>query len=272
MTGVHWWHSKNKVLLTRWAIALFFVILLIYASGCLAGLFCAVFILKTLRLKCCWGFIKCSSAFEHTATVFEGFLVFFVFIFVWFLFQFVSFFLKWFQSFVHSSRWVPWPSSKSSSSSSSLKQLAVPAPAPPPPPPPLPPPTPQPRWHHQETMQLPRHHPRERRLLLLLEPLPQQGPARRKTKVCILSSFTITFWNPWTLPGVMGALHCWTLHQLSPPLMVMGKGLGRGKANPSTLSNVVRPFLSLSAPSSTLNGTLELEDGLSSLWSYKEWW
>ena len=73
--------------------------------------------------------------------------------------------------------------------------------------------------------------------------------------------FTITITNHLTPLGVVGTLHCRTLHQLSPTLTVMGKGLGRGKALPGPLSNVVCPFLSLPAASSPiLNRTLE--DGL----------
>ena len=71
----------------------------------------------------------------------------------------------------------------------------------------------------------------------------------------------ITISNPLTLPRVERALRCRTLHQLSAPLTVLGKGLGRCKALPCPLSDVVRPFLSLYyLYSSTLNGTVE--DGL----------
>ena len=43
----------------------------------------------------------------------------------------------------------------------------------------------------------------------------------------------------------MGVLHCWKLHQLSPPLMVMGKGLGCGKTALSTQQSC--PSISFSA-------------------------
>ena len=64
-----------------------------------------------------------------------------------------------------------------------------------------------------------------------------------------------------TSDGHGQGLGSWQSSSLSPPLMVMGKGLGRGKALPCPHSNVVHPFLSLPAPSSsTLNSALE--DGL----------
>ena len=57
-------------------------------------------------------------------------------------------------------------------------------------------------------------------------------PFTTATTTTISIMITITITSPVTLPGAVGALHCWTLHQLSPPLTVMGKGLGRGKALP----------------------------------------
>ena len=61
-----------------------------------------------------------------------------------------------------------------------------------------------------------------------------------------------------TSDGHGQGLEWWQGSSLSPPLTVMGKGLGRGKALPCPLGNVVRPFLSLPASSSsTLNCTLD---------------
>ena len=64
-----------------------------------------------------------------------------------------------------------------------------------------------------------------------------------------------------TSDGHGQGLGSWQSSSLSPPLVVMGKGLGRGKALTCPLCNDVRPFFFLPVPcSSTLNRTLE--DGL----------
>ena len=69
-------------------------------------------------------------------------------------------------------------------------------------------------------------------------------------------------WQSSPLSPPQSWARAWVVAKLFPvSTSVMGKGLGRGKALSCPLCNVVRPFLSLPAPSSsTLNCTLE--DGL----------